>query len=183
MNINGNSWHCRVYKWWYYNKYGQQTEAAWDENYRLTYVPVTKENSNLCPYMRAVLFWAPLRAIFFPWIKLGAVPFNALTIPVILYAIPKLLGYLSYDVKYRIFRLYAVLAICLVVVALIFGLAWTAAKLFKTPVAKKIEGGLIARIDSALEKIVDSDFWPLLKEFFRSAHDRICPEVNWKENQ
>lgn len=44
MTIDGNSWHAKLYVWWYQRKYG-----------------ITPSGANLCPYVRVVLFWSWVR--------------------------------------------------------------------------------------------------------------------------
>ena len=152
MKIDANSWHVKIYKWWYGHKYGI----------------CVKRNSNLCPYMRAVMFWAPLRAIFWDWIKIGPVPLNAITLPAFFVGLPFVLGYVSYPAKAIVFAVYIVAAGVVTALAAIFGLAY----LFHS------EGLDITR--PIKNKIRKSSFLDLIHEYLRSAHDRICPEVSWK---
>lgn len=49
MTISTNSWHARVYLWWYHQKH--------------PYKPAPS-TVNLCPYVRVVLFWGPFRRLF-----------------------------------------------------------------------------------------------------------------------
>ncbi len=55
MWIDNNSWHARVYLWWYDRKF-----CLWEKQ-RLGVVTVMLPSVNLCPYVRTVLFWAPIR--------------------------------------------------------------------------------------------------------------------------
>ena len=155
MIVSNQSWHVRVYHWWYENKYGGR-------NVR----------SNLCPYMRAVMFWAPLRAIFSDWIELTRwkIPLNYITIPIIVISLPFLVGYLSYGGKVTIWIIYAVLTGIAIVLSLGFGIAW----LFD-------EDGMnwSEHLDNRVKGVKESSFWQLLQEYLRSAHDRVCPEIEF----
>ena len=51
MWIDRNSWHWRLYQWWYERKFSRYDRA---ERGPLTLV-------NICPYVRTILFWAPIR--------------------------------------------------------------------------------------------------------------------------
>lgn len=145
MKIDGASLHCRIYRSWYRDRYREE--------------PV---RSNLCPYMRAVLFWAPLRAAFGGWIKIGKVPLGAITIPSLLLSLPFLLGYVSYIVKTGLWMAY-------ILTGTIVGIVLGAVPL--------IEKGYA---DKAVGAVAGWSFWRLLGAYFRSAHDRVCPEVDWK---
>jgi len=46
--IDRRAWHARLFGWWYREKHGQELQ----------------QTVNLCPYVRVVLFWAPLRLLF-----------------------------------------------------------------------------------------------------------------------
>jgi hypothetical protein len=49
MVISQNTWHFEVFKWWYEAKHGYPFESL---------------SHNLCPYVRAILLWAPFRFLF-----------------------------------------------------------------------------------------------------------------------
>jgi hypothetical protein len=98
--VRRKSWHARIYKWWYEHKYPNPIGAGKSSFDR-------KQRTNLCPYVRAVVFWAPLRFIFWDWVELlhwgprYVLTLNMLTIPTLLYSVPKIVGYWSYDMKCR----------------------------------------------------------------------------------
>ena len=52
MIISSNTWHYRIFEWNLNQKYG--------------YIPyqIKEHGSNLCPYVRTVALWAPLRFFF-----------------------------------------------------------------------------------------------------------------------
>lgn len=64
MLVSRNSWHYKVFDWWFKSKHSWR----WEEYYS----PVTEYN--LCPYMRAVLIWAPIRFFFLPPRLWGTIP-------------------------------------------------------------------------------------------------------------
>lgn len=151
MIVDRNSWHARVYSWWYSKKYD---------------FPFEKTRSNLCPYMRAVMFWAPLRALFLDSIQLFRVwktdiYLNWFLIPITMYVAPKLLGYFNYDTKMVFWIIYMAVGL----VCGVLGLAALVIYVFHPDglgVSKKVES---------------ASFYRLLSEYLRSAHDRVCPEV------
>lgn len=145
MKITADSWHCKLYQWWYRNKYHSESLG----------------HTNLCPYVRSVTFWAPARALFGSWIKLGRMPINALTIPVLLYSIPTLLGNWSYKLKMGIWEVYWVLALLAVVITVEFLLINYFSK--RSPRLKK-----------------RSDSVRVIQAYLRTAHDGVCPEISWK---
>jgi hypothetical protein len=154
ISIDPQSWHCRVYLWWYQHKYKARPERS---------------RSNLCPYMRVIMFWAPMRAVFGTWVKVWRVPMNAVTIPMIVYGVPKMAGYFSYGIKLGLWHLYAgtllVIVLATVVVLAIYSLdkdGWD--------VTKPIRGA-----------IKRSKFKELFVAYLRSAHDRMCPEIDWRQ--
>ena len=54
MWIDRNSWHWRLYLWWYNRKFPLRSykNSPW-------FKPLT--SVNICPYVRTILFWAPIR--------------------------------------------------------------------------------------------------------------------------
>lgn len=150
MHIDDSSWHCQVYRWWYRHKYGGDPAYP---------------HSNLCPYMRAVIFWAPSRILLGTWVKVGSVPLNAVTIPALLLAIPVIVGRFSYGAKIRIWIIY-------IVSAGVFS--------FSTMILYIVS--LLTEntfIETKKNEIKSWSFWKLLHAYLRSAHDRVCPEVDW----
>ena len=55
MTIDRNSWHARMFIWWWEHKYGY---GSFDRHQQFW-----GKSTNLCPYCRAVMFWGPLRLI------------------------------------------------------------------------------------------------------------------------
>jgi hypothetical protein len=54
MIVDKSSWHARLYLWWHAQKHPAYT----------AYFEGNTPQANLCPYVRAVLLWAPLRFLF-----------------------------------------------------------------------------------------------------------------------
>lgn len=173
MQIDRNAWHCKVYLWWYYNKYPSRNPELKREVGEWYTLPEEKTQSNLCPYMRVVLLWAPVRAVLWHWITIGKVPINAITIPAVIAAFPFLF---NHTIQHRIWIAY-LLALCLctiiasIVGTLVFiGTHWKYVGSYLTPIAEKMEPKAVS-------------FIKLLGEYFRSAHDRVCPEVTWDKQE
>lgn len=157
MQISRRQWHTKVYLWWYEHKYGRPKQGA-----------VT----NLCSYVRAVLFWTPLRVVFWNWVKLYKVrkhgypdiSLNMLTIPALMYLVPVFLGYWNYTVKYILWIVYLA-ALFLILFSLAIGLIiWGIECLFNK------NYGVAATIGA-------TKFGTLCMEYLRVGHDRVCPEV------
>ncbi len=152
MKIDEQSWHCKTYQWWYNRKYGG---------------PNMRSCSNLCPYMRAVVFWAPMRFLFTGAISFGKIPLGVFTIPATVLSAPIIAGYLSYSIKSGIWFAYGIFGGAALALAAVMGLVYMIST-----------DGL--DITSPLrEKIKKSSFWDLITAYLRSAHDRVCPEVEW----
>lgn len=158
MIVDRCSWHARVYQWWYKKKYQE----------------IRRHNqTNLCPYVRAVFLWSWLRALYLNGIKLGQVRrlsiyFSYLMWPATLYGVPKLVGYVSYEAKTMLWGIYLILAAIALVVSFMLGCIY----LFDSDgygLGKKISAKFSG--DSTMQ---------LLSEYARSAHDRVCPEIEIK---
>lgn len=70
MTISRNSWHARVFLWWYQQKHPYEFEGR---------------SVNLCPYVRAVLLWGPLRRLFRTKLGYVAWPLYAAATEAVLY--------------------------------------------------------------------------------------------------
>lgn len=160
MHISCSSWHLKVYWWWFEKRKGYRPY--------LTQV-------NLCPYVRAVLLWAPLSLLFRNWVKLYKwksgryVSLNMVTIPVAMYVVPKLMGYLSYNAKMMLF-VFEAIAMFSVLMAVIL-----------TGIAKLIVNG----VKWSKEK---GDYWEkplkfgeLLIVYVKSIHDKVCPQIDIRD--
>jgi hypothetical protein len=59
--------------------------------------------------------------VFWDWVKIGVIPLGAITVPIFLYALPTLLGYLSYVAKYVIWMIHGIAAAVAIVIGVIAG--------------------------------------------------------------
>lgn len=159
MKISKDSWHCRVYRRWYTAKYHH----------------APNDYSNLCPYMRTVLIWAPLRALFGNMFRIRRTALGYFTVPTLLLALPQPLGYLSYGLKEALWMIYFSLALAALAVFICSALFFLENSEFSERVARLSE--------RAQDKIADTSFFSLIHQYLRSAHDRVCPEVSWDREQ
>jgi hypothetical protein len=167
MNVNSGSWHARVYLWWYQQKYGK-TKLVDDwhlDRLVAVEVPNIPERTNLCPYMRAVMFWSWMRWLFIGG-KVWKIPTPAIIIPILLFELPRWAGMLDYGLKNFILTFYAVTAGVALAVGGLAGLGWLNKH---TAFGKKMK-----KVDEGLEQ-----FGALVKAYSRSKHDRICPEITF----
>jgi hypothetical protein len=168
--VNRNSLHARIYLWWYEHKYKDN------------YAKKDKPGTNLCPYMRAILFWAPFRFIFWNWVKVYEwsydmyISLNMLTIPFLMTFIPLLAGFGSYKLKKGLWIVDLVIlgvaaligVVCLLV--LLIGIMIEEYKSWKSKQPEK---------PKKIKVKTTSRFVKLLKDFGRSAHDGVCPEITF----
>lgn len=141
MTISKESWHYKVYSWWYKHKYGYRHPS---------YI-------NLCPYMRAVLFWSWLRWL---WIDGRIKSFRVPVIPITLtlsfpFLIAAWLG--KQDFRALLFFVATVFGVG----AAIFG-PWY---LWEEKLSKR--------------RGVES-FTKLVREYYNTGHSKICPTLEVK---
>lgn len=143
MKISRNSWHARVYSWWYREKHG--------------YYP--SSGVNLCPYVRAVLFWAHLRFLFLT--KMGYVTWTVLAAG-LEYTLLRVAGWKDvFTIEGAVLLL---LAIAGTVIALGFGVQW-----------------LWNWTWDAREAITTVSFVQVLKTRAKAGHNKICPFMEFTE--
>ena len=143
IQVNNNSWHTKLYKFWYKQKYGREHVGSY---------------SNLCPYMRAVLFWSWMRPLFLTkWFSV--IPWALLAIE-----IPRWAGMFSHSLKFVIWVLYGATAVAGTLLGLAAVICWLWDKHEVTN-----------KLDPMIDKGVS--FCKLVVAYSRSAHDRICPEI------
>ncbi len=138
MTIDKNSWHAVLYRAWYCSKHwGNEPVGA----------------VNLCPYVRTVLFWAPLRLLF-----LGRVT-RWLSWPALVGAAEYLL-WLKFHHKLFEVELAVLAAVFLLAtfVAIVGAAIWTGAKTKNAPVTKS--------------------FGRVLTVWYEGVHKHICPLVD-----
>jgi hypothetical protein len=184
ITVNKNSWHFKLYRWWYDAKFGK--ERVWDDyiepikpliemtneeyrRYMLTPAPfhwVSKvpRNTNLCPYMRAVMFWAPLRFLFING-KVKKVPMPAILAVATFLAINIFLFFAHMKVFVDMWK---GLVLGSIVLGLIYAMVIGIEKWRKKPVRYK-------------EPKQGNSFVKLLKDYSQSKHDQICPPVHFTE--
>lgn len=165
MTVDRNSWHARIYLWWYSNKYDYRDAA--------------KASSNLCPYMRAVMFWAPLRFLFWGWAILFHVGDKAIrlcyfTWPLFLYSLPVTLGYASYRAKIILLIIYGDTVLGALSLGVIIGSVYLC-QLFK------VGDRLDAKLQPAVRRRQLSSFFSLIQSYLRTFHDGVCPEVELRD--
>jgi small-conductance mechanosensitive channel len=165
MQVSRNSWHTRVYLWWYTHKYNNG------------YKPTDKTSSNLCPYVRAVLFWAPLRLLFWDWVKLWEsatsdwyISLNMFTIPLMAYFVPLMLGYVNYYLKFVLWMTVISVAVLAVIIV---GLTLSCIKIKEELDAYRA----LHYNDPPKPKRKTPEFFTLVQAYLRAGHDGICPEV------
>ena len=115
IEVNRRAWHARVYLWWYYTKWPHRRSEG------------PKTASNLCPYVRAVVLWAPLRWLFYQG-RIGKVQLRVAWIawPIFLVSIPQPLGYISYNLKRALWISDAILGAAAVIIGLCFVVVYIA---------------------------------------------------------
>ncbi len=161
ITVDRESWHWRVYLWWYRMKYSNDCFP---------------ERSNLCPYVRAVLLWSWMRWLFISG-RLGQWPawmrkrwgFERFPVPLLTWAFlaveaPRWLGMVSFTAKELLYSL----ELAALAIAAFFGLALGIAYLH----AEKHAFHGLAPIQRG-----GASFLHLLHEYLRAAHDRVCPEI------
>lgn len=173
MKVRANSWHAKLYIWWYQQKYGK-TKTAWVDDldavgkmvgYHSEQVPNIPERTNLCPYMRAVLFWSWMRWIFIDG-RIGKIPVSIPVAIFLLIELPRWAGIISYDLKMALLVVYMLAFGAFLGGALAFVVVWLQA-----------ETSLGAKMSSAFKPV--REFKHLVSEYTRAGHDRICPEVEF----
>ncbi len=134
MEVVRSSWHFKVYRTWRLYWHGCEPRGT----------------VNLCPYMRAVLLWAPLTILILPF----KVPIaRAVTLGVLIGAPLHIPGELALG--------FAVLYVMLV----LMGLGTLLLTLF-------LKGSATVIVASS-----GTPFWKLVQARGVALHDRVCPEL------
>lgn len=173
IEVNTDSWHVKVYKWWYRTKWPHKGKP---------------ERTNLCPYVRTVLIWAPIRWLFYQGrIKNIRIPY--VFIPTFLLSIPQPLGYVSFTIKWLLWRLNLIFACAAVVLGIVVGVTYISLALDeKYSFTAKYRKSQVLRQRRQLQKELDAErkpkqgpsFWQLIGRRIEAGHDRICPEIEFK---
>ncbi|KKL47781.1 hypothetical protein LCGC14_2332120 [marine sediment metagenome] len=136
MEVVRSSWHFRVYRTWRLYWHGCEPRGT----------------VNLCPYMRAVLLWAPLTILILPF----RVPIaRAVTLGVLI-AAPLHIPY--GEAAIVVATIYLIIA-ATALVALVIG--------------PFLEFGIVMPVEAA----AGTSFWKLLRARGVAVHDRVCPEL------
>jgi hypothetical protein len=173
--VSKESWHARFYLWWYYAKYGYSG---------------VKTNSNLCPYVRTVLVWAPFRW----WFRQGKIlGFHVawVTWPLLALSIPQPLGFFSYRLKIAMWIMVGILFLGALGSSLIMGITFLIiASNDRWRWVAPVQVWLIQKFRHLRwkkdyyeypEKKKGPTFWSLMGARIRAGHDRICPELEFKK--
>jgi len=168
MEVNYESWHAKLYRFHSRMKYGWEQGA-----YR---------GSNLCPYMRTVLFYWWLRWLFISG-KVGVKKFkvqNPLLIALTVFFFgPGWLGMVSYNLKHALLVVDMIAALIVTVVAIVIGARWTARRLSRVKGLKMLGDGTVHAIESTVETTFG--FFHLLGRYIDTFHDKICPHISFVE--
>lgn len=162
MWIDRNSWHWRVYQWWYNRKFPSRSyeNAPW-------FKPLT--SVNLCPYVRTILFWAPIR-----WLTIWG--------PRKLNVAVETVGWMG---AYYLLTLVPVKSETdfgsLIGLTLVWGLLLVLrGTLFLKTHAVTFPSVPIP--DSVIEK--GASFFMLLGSYISKAHTQVCPQIElWNEKR
>lgn len=152
MKISKNTWHYMAFAFWYEQSHNGCTIDEYQERWG-------KECFNLCPYVRIVLFWAPLRFLFSRpriWYVLGTVALSLLSV---LYHFHGVVG---------LEKLGIIIAVIAFVIGFVIGAIlltdWFARKWRQT----SSQNGIKA-------------FTTVLTERAKAAHDGVCPLIDFVE--
>lgn len=153
--------------------------------------------------MRAVIFWAPIRALFWSWITVFEIPLwdgdRVPVIPIVLWGptllwlIFKPMGYVSYHAKLFFFVLAAIATlVLLVVIAVVAVMSYGEHRgrilrsrprrpyVYEPPKPAKVKKHYIRK---AVNAFIGWSFWELLGEWLKSAHDNMCPPVQFTDEE
>lgn len=143
MKLSRNSWHAKVYLWWYRERCAVPND------------PLFPKSVNLCPYVRTVLLYAPLRWAFLTGRKAWL---SWLTLATLL----QLAAYLEWGSK-----AFSLLLELLVIAALLAILAGAAA---------------LARRSAGKSRVIRS-FGEVLAARYDAAHKHVCPVLELTDEQ
>ncbi len=143
MQVDYNSWHSRLYRIWFGLKYyGREPELGY--------------YTNLCPYMRAVLFFWWSRFLFING-KIGRLPVAAVSYPLTVILIPVMAGGVSHGLMKSVLALYIALASIFAAVAGIIG--------------------IIYLFQQGTKRAKSASFVKLTASYAHSVHSKICPTI------
>lgn len=163
MNIPKAAWYNRVYEWWHYDKYG--------------WLPARDGFSvNLCPYMRAILFWSWTRLLFLPEDTPVATPASVRRRVLNVFSYASALTLVNLIIHHmlksrpsllKVFVVEAIIALSAVtIIGSLLGGFWLSER-----VAKWRRSRRAGQPESV-------PFSAVVKEWAKATHDRVCPVIS-----
>lgn len=159
MKISSNTWHYKVFDWWFAQMHNGWTYERFNDSM------YNQRPYNLCPYVRAVILWAPLVFLFtLPrlWYTIGGViaAFNAF-----LY---HKFGMHGLRIEGQVILFFVSLA---TFIASLFGIAFLLKYLINT----------YREYKNLKPPVAEASFFVILGKYLKSKHDRICPPVTFSK--
>ena len=151
MIIRSSTWHAKVYRWFI-------KDCGSD------YAPYT---ANLCPYMRTVLFWAPLRWLLISG-RIGPVRVPMALFPSLFVTLPAIFAAIfGWEDGLTVLSIYLVIltafALSGVIVATVYAIKLSLEKL-----------GHVQALDT---------FANVSTEYVRGVHSKICPMIRFTNGE
>jgi len=152
MWIDKNSWHWRLYLWWYNRKF-----TPWERDY-IAY------SVNICPYVRTILFWAPIR-----WLTVWGP--RKLTVAV------ETVGWMG---TYWLLTIIPVKTVEDFNALIVFMISWLTVLVIRGFV---FLGTHDVSIPSPPDIVVEkgASFFKLLGSYISKAHTQVCPQVELRD--
>jgi len=116
--------------------------------------------------MRAVMFWSWMRILFMT--KVGYVVW-----PLLMLEVPKWAGVLSYNLKLTLYAIDLTAIVVGFTILVCLGVSYIIKKFARTKTSDKMAKFIFDKADAT------SSFCGLVHSYFRSAHDRVCPEITF----
>src|SRR5271156_4771340 len=148
MQISKNTWHYKVYDWHF-----QKTCGRTLEDYQRSW----GHTVSLCPYVRTILLWAPLRWIFTPprlWYLLSGASLAMVWDDYRVHGVPGMVA----------------LGVALFALAIVVGTLWLVVTL---------SGKLGTFLRKRSKTTVTVNFSTVLHERLKAAHEGICPFITF----
>ena len=169
--ISRSSWHWKVFTAWYERKY----KGSWYRNPESKDWPCDPgemKRINLCPYMRAILFWSWLRWLFLTTKSRKLVGWSTIYVLILLVVgvitCPTIaLGLLVLTVEY------------LAVVLALLGFIYVMKRLSYGPIKRYLKKRASRSPSPGPSRAIK--FKTLLLEWITATHDKICPLIEIEE--
>jgi hypothetical protein len=157
MNIDLRSWHGRLYQFWYGMKHQEDIARDW--------LPKAPATTDLCRYMRVVLFHWWLRYLFLsgriPGLK-RQVPLAVVIVPFLMIELPRWAGIFSFGLKQFLLTVDIGLLCLVLLVGIIVGI-----ELLDARQEKK-------------SKAQSSSFVTVTMAWIKAKKQRICPIIRFE---